>query len=333
MTRQRRFQRYPATNFCACLVACGALGLVHINSDPTAVGGSPLEVSGRISPPLLSLPDTPSLPERRQVTTSGVSDSAERATATEEGPAEDPGVLRGIWALKMTSTLLRRGMKSFHNIPDYTASMYRQERINGVLGEGQTIELKMKHEPFSVYMKWLSGDDKGQQAIFVDGQNENKLLVQPGGIKGRLTGVLTLDPEGSLAMAASRHPVTQAGLVELARTILKYQEADLQRGNGFQCELRDGQMFEDRECYVFTCLYDSPQHNAEYRKSVVYVDKELSMPVCVKNFCWAKDAKPETLDEETLVEFYAYSDLVFTKKLNVADFDASNSSYRMRVRK
>lgn len=335
MKRQRqshtkKTRTYRGLNFLAILIACGALAIVHVNSDPAAIGGSPMEADMQFAPPLLAMPPAPSLPDRASEPAQGEpGESATQTTAT----VEDPTVLRGIWALKMTSTLLRKGMESFEAIPDYTASMFKQERMNGVLGEGQTIELKMKHEPFSVYMKWLSGDEKGQQAIYVDGQNDNKLLVQPGGIKGRLTGVLSLDPEGSLAMASSRHPVTQAGLIELAKTILKYQQQDLERGHGFQCELRDGATFSDRPCYIFTCLYDNEEMNSEYRKSVIYVDKELSMPVCVKNFCWAKDANPETIDEETLLEFYAYSELEILQKLETADFDAANRKYRMRVRR
>ncbi|MBT5018941.1 MAG: DUF1571 domain-containing protein, partial [Planctomicrobium sp.] len=227
MTRLRRSNRYPKTNFFAIMIACGALALIHINSDPAAIGDSPMELATNTAPPLLSLPPTPSLPQPIIV---DLNNDAGDELASQY--VEDPTRLQGIWALKMTSTLLRKGMKSFGKVTDYTASMYRQERMNGVLADGQTIDLKMKHAPFSVYMKWLSGDDKGQQAIFVEDQNDGKLLVQPGGIKGRLTGVLSLDPGGTLAMASSRHPVTQAGLVELAKTILNYQDADLKRGHG-----------------------------------------------------------------------------------------------------
>ncbi len=329
MTRQRRSKRYPPKNLLVILIACGALALVHANSDPTAIGGSPMEVSVSMMPPLLQLPPAPALPNRAS---NAIQEDVAEGNVT-VSHVEDPMVLHGIWALKMTETLLRKGTKSFETIPDYTASFYKQERLNGVLSEGSIIEFKMKHEPFSVYMKWLSGSDKGQQAIFVKDQNDGKLLVQPGGIKGRLTGVLPLDPNGSLAMAKSLHPVTQVGILELARTILKYQEKDLARGTGLQCQLVDGQSFDDRPCYVFTCVYESPEINSDYRKSIFYIDKELSMPTCVKNFCWAKDANPETIDEETLLEFFAYSDLKLLKKLDVAEFDAKNRAYRMRVRR
>ncbi|TWT57461.1 hypothetical protein KOR42_08220 [Thalassoglobus neptunius] len=321
-------QTFRSKNLLAISVACLAVAAAHIQSDPVAIGGSPNEGKRTSGPPVLNLPPSPSLPERIEEE----SDTESAETNQQEVRKEDPNVLRGIWALKVTSAILKKGIESFESVPDYTASFYKQERMNGVLGDGQTIELKMKHEPFSVYMKWESGDSRGQQLIYVDGQNDDKLLVQPGGIKGRLTGVMKLDPTGTMAMSQSRHPVTKAGLIGLAHSILEYQSKDVERASGFVCELRDDQEFEGRPCYLYICEYDSPEINPLYRKSVIYVDQELSMPVCVKNFTWGKDVNPETIDEETLLEFYAYTDLQIQQKLGVADFDAKNRSYRMRVR-
>jgi hypothetical protein len=70
-----------------------------------------------------------------------------------------------------------------------------------------------------------------------------------------------------------------------------------------------------------------------YRKSIVFIDKELSMPVCVKNYTWAKDADPESIDEETLVEFYAYTDMRMEQQLGAADFDQHNKDYKLRVKR
>ncbi|HWL10719.1 MAG TPA: DUF1571 domain-containing protein, partial [Planctomicrobium sp.] len=232
----------------------------------------------------------------------------------------------------MARALLERGCNQFSQVPDYTASMFRQERIGGALSEGQSIELKVRHEPFSVYMKWLSGD-RGRQLIYVADQNNGNILVQPGGIKGRLTGLLSLEPTGSMAMAESRHPVTQAGLLQLGHTVMKYQQGDLDRGTGFSCELRDHQEFEGRPCYLYFITYDSPEIHDVYRKSLIYVDKELLLPICVKNYTWAKDATPETLDDETLIEFYAYTDLKIQQQLNATAFDQNNSDYKLRVRR
>ena len=329
MKRTPRRTTFRGPNFLAILVACMGIGIAQIHFDPIAIGGSPSEAANPSGPPQVNLPPAPLLPEL-------LNDEAQldnSAQAQQAASAEDPEVLRGIWALKIVSSMLRKGIDSFQNVPGYTATFFKQERMHGILGDEQSIELKMKHEPFSVYMKWTAGDARGQQLIYVEGLNDGNLLVQPGGIRGRLTGVLSLEPDGTMAMSQARHPVTQAGLVELARTILQYQDADLERGDGFLCELHDNQKFADRDCYLFTCVYENASVNADYRKSLIFIDKELSMPVCVKNYTWAKDANPDTIDEETLAEFYAYSEIQLQKQLIAAEFDASNPDYRMRVRR
>jgi len=310
-------------NILAVLVAGGAFGLAQLNLDtfgmPGGIGTRNLASAAPSLPgPQLSLPDS---------TTTEARDH----TAARPQREDDPAILRGIWAVKMASALLEKGCENFAKIPDYTANMLKQERIGGAMGACQVIDVKIRHEPFSVYMKWTEGD-RGRQLIYVDGQNDGNMLVQPGGIKGRLTGVLSLEPTGSLAMSDSRYSITKAGLLELARTVLSYQKSDLQRRQGFTCQLFDHQDFEGRECYLYLIEYASPDFNETYRKSMVYVDKELSLPICVKNYTWGRDIDPAKMDEETLIEFYAYTDLKFSQQLTAADFDKSNSSYRMRVK-
>ncbi|MCA8995649.1 MAG: DUF1571 domain-containing protein [Planctomycetaceae bacterium] len=315
-------------NLLAMLVMGGVVGIAQINFDPMCVGASPQDRGVPFAPPMMDLPPVVPAPELKQT-----SNQNEVSSDPQElEPASDPHILRGIWALKMASHTIATGVKGFENVSNYTATMFKQERVGGLLSEGQSIELKLRHEPFSVYMKWLTGDS-GRQLIYVDGLNDGNLLVQPGGIRGRLTGVLSLDPTGSMAMSESRHPVTKIGILGLAKTILSYQKKDLERAEGFRCELHDNQKFNDRDCYLFNCEYDSEEANPDYRKSTMFIDKELGMPVCVKNFCWGRDVNPETIDEETLVEFYAYDDIQFERELTAADFDQNNRSYRLRVRR
>ncbi|WP_437206328.1 DUF1571 domain-containing protein [Planctomicrobium sp. SH664] len=330
MARSRRAGTSFRRNFLASLIAASAVGFAQLNFDPVPSGSSPHARAAMIGPPTTSVLAAPKL-----VATASLNQSAtplmEEGSRLVEIP-HDPALLRGVWGLKLTSALLAKGCSEFARISDYTAVMYKQERIRGTLGEGQNIDLKIRHEPFSVYMKWLSGD-RGRQCIYVDGQNEGKLLVQPGGIRGRATGVLSIDPNGSLALAESRHPITMAGLLGLAETILEYQRRDLERAGGFTCELRDNQTFENRPCYLCITEYDNEKTNPEYRKSMIFIDKELSMPICVKNYGWGRDVNPETIDEETLIEFYAYSELKTMQQLGSADFDQHNKEYKLRVKK
>jgi len=321
--RQTQRSTHFGRNFLALLVAGGAFGVAQLNLDPFGMSVGNGARGQAVAASRLSAP-VPELPA------SAAQENIDHTAARPQGQ-EDPAILRGIWAVKMASALLEKGCDHFAKIPDYTACMFKQERIGGALGDCQVIDVKIRHEPFSVYMKWSEGD-RGRQLIYVHGQNNGNMLVQPGGIKGRLTGVLTLEPTGSLAMSDSRHSITKAGLLELARTVLSYQKADLNRGTGFTCQLFDHQEFEDRECFLYLIEYDGQEFNKEYRKSMVYVDKELSLPICVKNYTWGVDVNPERIDEETLIEFYAYTNLKFSQELTAADFDKGNSSYRMRVK-
>lgn len=318
-------------NFVACLITAAVIGYVYLNSDPVISGTeSPGETASVIGPPEITLPPAPPSSQRNTPLPVVSEEIPAEATETSAPTAgADPNVLTGRWAMLFSVTLLEHGCEKFQHVTDYTATLYKQERIDGELREGNTMALKLRHEPFSVYMKWLDGD-KGRQIIYVDGENEGNMLVQLGGVKGRLLGTLTIDPNGSQAMAESRYPITGAGLLHLARKVLEFRKQDLQRGTGVHCEMHDNQELNGRPCYLFVTTYASPEYCATYRKATLYIDKELSMPVCVRNYTWAKDANPETIDDETLIEFYSYTDIQIEQQLADVDFDRANEAYRMR---
>ena len=315
-------------NFAAFLVTACVITYVYLNSDPVISGTEPQTgAAAVIGPPQIQLPPAP--PQAEPSDAAAASSGEVATTAGTAATPSDPSILTGRWAMLFSLTLLQRGCEKFEHIPDYTATMYKQERINGELLDGQTLQMKLRHEPLSVYMKWLTGD-KGRQVIYVAGQNEGNLLVQLGGVKGRLLGTLAVDPNGSQALAESRYPITGAGLLSLARKVLEHRERDLERNSGCRCEMHDNQTLNDRPCFLFVTTYDSPAISPTYRKSMLYIDKELSMPVCVRNYTWTDDPNPETLDDDTLIEFYSYSDVQFDTRLGDGDFDRANAEYKMR---
>jgi hypothetical protein len=68
------------------------------------------------------------------------------------------------------------------NIRDYSCTLVKQERIGGELGETQHIYLKVRHEPFSVYMSFLK-PHQGREVLWVDGQNNGEMVVLEAGWK------------------------------------------------------------------------------------------------------------------------------------------------------
>lgn len=238
-------------------------------------------------------------------------------------------------ALHLHVALLELGRHRIERFPDYSATFFKQEKLDGEdIQEMQICQLKMRHEPFSVYMKWLEGGDVGRQVLYVNELHDGKMLVKLGGRKGTLLPILKLDPDGSLALKEARHPVTEMGLLKLADLIIKYRKRDLSLKQGVRWQMLADQKFLDHDCYCFVVEYDSKEIEPVYRKSITYIDKVHSLPVGVKNFGWPTVDTPlddpQGFDEATLIENYGYKDLSFETRLSDADFDKANADYKFR---
>ena len=82
------------------------------------------------------------------------------------------------------------------------------------------------HQPFSVYMAFLK-PYRGREVVYVDGQNDGKMVVLEAGFK-RLLGKMNLDPNGTLAMNGQKHPITDVGIRNLTAKLIKMWEAETQ---------------------------------------------------------------------------------------------------------
>jgi len=323
-----------------CLFIFLAAGtILHGGFDPLPAGLDPDEtvvdieaVIGSASDPtvpaaLASISST--APSAGAQSEAAQSEAAQCNTGT-PGSIEPTGDSRAV--LTQTVELLRKGVDQLDTVSDYVATFYKREQIGGAMGDGQVMKIKLRHAPFSVYMRWLVGD-KGREVLYVDGENNGKMLVKVGGVRGRLLPCIKLDPTGSLAMRESRHPITMVGLKNLAAEILAHREEELERSElKLTCRIVDGPQFDDRPCYCFIVDYDNPQVRAPYRRSIQYVDKEYLIPVCVKNYGWSTnaDGTSHEPDESSLIEHYSYSGVRINSRLADIDFDRANSNYRLR---
>ncbi len=248
-----------------------------------------------------------------------------------------PEGIEGRDALLFALSLLEEGCRRLAGISNYTAVFSKQERIDGEICDGEVMQLKLRHEPFSVYMKWLDGD-KGREVLYVEGQHDGKLLVKLGGWKGRLLPALKLDPIGSLALRTSRHPITQMGLLAVVKTLIEKRRRDLRSDSGVHCRMVGNQQFNQRDCFRYSLEYDRPQDSAIYRKSIVYIDKEYSLPIFIRNYTWpspsdvfnASEVDAGEMDEGTLIEHYTYSNINLNAELAEGDFNRTNTAYHFK---
>ena len=207
-------------------------------------------------------------------------------------------------------------VKALSKINDYTAIFHTQERQNGKLTKEETIKMKFR-QPFSIYMKWTGHSIRGQEVLFVEGWNRNRLRVRPGGLITSLV-TLNLDPRSKLAMEKNRHPVTDAGLHKLMNLITDNLKIGLARKEYKQIDHGNFITF-GRPVHRFEGIFEAKDRKLYYcYRAVIDMDMEHMIPIKVMLYDW----------DNNLLENYGYEDVVINPGLTDHDFDPRNKEYR-----
>jgi hypothetical protein len=213
--------------------------------------------------------------------------------------------------------------QTISKIRDYSATMVKRERINGKLNEKEFMFVKVRQEPFSAYTYFLGPEKmKGQEAIYVAGKNKGNLLAHGVGLK-RALGMVSLDPNGLIAMAGQRYPITEIGVANLTKRLIEVAENDMKFG---ECEV---QFFKDakingRSCTCIKVTHPTPRKEFKFNVATVFVDDELNVPVRYAAYEWPAVAG----SEPQLLEEYTYLDMKINQGFTDADFDDKNPNYR-----
>jgi hypothetical protein len=286
----------------------------------------------------------PSGSARSQTPTSGVLLPAIAASigaprlGSHRADGSQPGVTRkadeqNLELLRRVCDLLKSGRDQFVQIPAYSATFIKRERIGSDLTELTTLELKVRHQPFAIYLKWLEGRGVGKEVLFNEGENDGNLLVRLGGVKGRLIPAFKLDAGGVLAMGESRYPITKGGILGLTDSLIAHREQELLNQVYARTRQEADSFCGGRRCAVYLFEFDDRERSPDYRKSIQYLDRQWNVPLQVENYAWPEPGRHlegAALDEATLIEYYKYSNLVVDGHLTDDDFSPSNPEYRFR---
>lgn len=197
-------------------------------------------------------------------------------------------------------------------VQDYSATFTKRERMNGRLGDPQKIQLRVRHQPFSVYMKFVT-PNPGQEALYVANQNDGKLVAMGSGWKRRF-GKINLDPEGAMAMKDQRYPITKAGIKNLTAELVMIAEQDVKYA---ECEVRHASAkIAGRPATMIESVHPVPRKNFRYHKAQIFIDNELRMPVAYRAYSWPTEAGGEPILEEQ----YTYTDIKINNGFTDADF-------------
>lgn len=226
-------------------------------------------------------------------------------------------------ALNDCITALESVQKRLEGLNDYAATFMIRERIDGELTDKQEVALHVRHKPFSVRMKWTG---EGREVVFIKGRNDDQLIVKPGGLAS-LIGTLELDPEGDTAMAKSRYPITEAGMLALVEKLLEYQKPMLKDSTGVKC-VRSIERCEGHDCDCFVITYRDANVCDGYAKTRLHVDRKSGLLVSIENDRF----ESSTNSKSTLVEHYVFKDVKPDVGFTDEDFKLAQSGLSGRLK-
>ena len=220
------------------------------------------------------------------------------------------------WAQRQTASIRK-------DVADYSAVLVSRERSDGKLCDPESVFVKVRHQPFSVYIRVLTPENhQGDEAIYVEGKNDGKLLGHTTGITGRLVGTVSLDPAGKTAMEGQRHPITEIGILNLCQRMIRFIENDMRFGESQVRFLREVKV-NDSDCTCIEVVHPIPRKNFQFHRVRVWVDEQLKLPIRYEQCDWPKEdgAAPEVVEE------YTYLRLKLNNGFGDADFDPQNPEY------
>ena len=215
------------------------------------------------------------------------------------------------------------------NIIDYRARLTSQVRFAGEIQAEKQLEVKIRHAnewggtkiPFSVYTKFISPKkDAGQEAIWVEGGNDGKLVAHT-------TGLLNikrfyLNPIGPIAMKGNRYPVWDIGFRNLIVKMAEIGRSDRKHGE-CQVTVQRQVTINGCVCTKFEAIHPRQREHFQFHIARIYIDDARNIPVAYEGFGW-----PESpTDEPPLIEKYYYTQIKLNLGLKDVDFSCENTDY------
>ncbi len=213
---------------------------------------------------------------------------------------------------------LKAARDAVSSMPGYSAILDMQEEVSGTLRPVDRIEFKTRREPFSVYMRW---NDSAQEALYVDGENDNRLLVKPTKGLALIRRVWRLEPDCRMAKQNCRYAITDAGIENLAVRILEFygQREDWSTLATFDL----GQStIVGREVATVNITFKDESSVPEYSNSRLCFDVQSRLLTAVDNYGWSTDG------QRRLIEHYRYEQIVEIPSPSDVEFSAENPAYR-----
>lgn len=179
--------------------------------------------------------------------------------------------------------LVERMATAYEGITDYTALFLKRERPEkGPLPQVEKIHLRFQ-EPFKVHMTWET-PNKGRVAIYINGENDNKILVNPGGIMRFMR--LSLDPNSPMALGDGHHSILQAGIRNMIDMVMEQYRRARDKGD-ITVRLLGREAVDGRQAYHLDLEYPKSKEAGYYAyRAEIWIDEEYHLPTKMLVYTW-----------------------------------------------
>ena len=213
-------------------------------------------------------------------------------------------------------------------VRDFTCRVTKRERIDGELQDHYFIDMRVREQtsaggqetqPLSVFLEFLGPSHiEGRRALYVAGQNDNKLLVRKG---GRRFGymVMGIDPFGESVRRESLMPINEIGFSHLLDRTIRTLQQDVvadPSGDNTIVEHITTATINGRPCQMLRITHPQRRDGLQFYSASMSIDSELHVPVRFDVYDW-----PETPGQEPpLTAEFTYTNVTLNPNLDDATF-------------
>jgi len=214
-------------------------------------------------------------------------------------------------------------------VRDFTCRVTKRERIEGELQDYYFIDMRVREQsyaggqetrPLSVFLEFLGPSDvEGRRALFVAGQNDDRLLVRKGGRRFGYV-VIDVDPFGESVKRECLMPINEIGFSHLLDRTIRTLEQDLAAdpsGDNTIVEHITTATINGRPCQMLRITHPLRRDGLQFFSASMSIDSELHVPVRFDVYDW-----PETPGQQPpLMAEFTYTNVTLNVDLDDASFE------------
>lgn len=213
---------------------------------------------------------------------------------------------------------LEHYIKTVH---DYTCTFWKQERIGGKLRKVETIGVRYRENPVSVFMTWLRNADQVKRALyvdapgFVDKHGQKTAKIEPAGAIVRLlVSEVDMPIHGDRARKASRSSMDLFGFRQMLEALLR-DDAKAEADGVLDLRYDGESEVDGRPTYVLVRYLPYTGDGSKYpnAKMVMHIDQEWLVPTAVYGYADKEGTQ--------LLCSYVFTDVKINPGLTDADFE------------